>query len=133
MASAFKLILIRLLPVLFVTGAAVAYIFDVQGSDAYVLRNTVPMIVLVGLSALSLYRGAGSWIGAGWRWPLGTLGFAIPALGLSLYLHHAYSVNLQSLFGGAKYPQELFRYLPIYTSVAGGVGFAIGWIVGRNV
>ncbi len=133
MASAFKLILIRLLPVLFVTGAAVAYIFDIQGPDAYVLRNTVPMIALVGLSALSLYRGAGSWIGAGWRWPLGTLGFAIPALGLSLYLHHAYSVNLQSLFGGAKDPQELFRYLPIYTSVAGGVGFAFGWIVGRNV
>ena len=91
------------------------------------------MIALVGLSALSLYRGAGSWVGAGWRWPLGTLGFAIPALGLSLYLHHAYSVNLQSLFGAAEYPQELFRYLPIYTSVAGGVGFAIGWIVGRNV
>ena len=25
-----------------------------------------------------------------------------------------------------------FRYLPVYTIVAGGIGFAIGWIVGRN-
>ena len=59
--------------------------------------------------------------------------FAIPALGLSLYLHHAYSIELESLFGAARQPQELFRYLPVYTVVAGGIGFAIGWIVGRNV
>ena len=133
MAKTLKLILIRLLPVVFVTGATVAYIFDIQGPDAYVMRNTVPMIVLVGLSALTLYRGAGNWVGAGWGWLLGTVGFAIPALGLSLYLHHAYSVNLENLFGESKYPGDLFRYLPIYTTVAGGIGFAIGWIVGRNV
>ena len=27
----------------------------------------------------------------------------------------------------------LFRFLPIYTLVAGAIGFAIGWIVGKNV
>ena len=123
MARTSKLILIRLLPVLFITVVAVAYIFDVQGPDTHFLRNIVPVIVLVGLSALALYCGAGSWIGAGWGWPLGTLGFAIPALGLSLYLHYHYSAS----------PGELFRYLPIFTVVAGGIGFAIGWIVGRNV
>jgi hypothetical protein len=133
MARASKLILLRLLPVLFVMAAAAAYVADVEGSDAYVARNTAPLVVLVALSALTLYRGNGSWIGEGWRWPLGTLGFAIPALGLSLYLHHAYSVNLDSLFGEAKHPEELFRFLPIYTVVAGAIGFAIGWIVGRNV
>ena len=110
-----------------------AYIADVEGPDAYVLRNTMPLMLLVALSALTLYRGDGSWIGTGWGWPLGTLGFAIPALGLSLYLHHAYAVGLESLFGAATQPLELFRYLPIYTSVAGGIGFAIGWIVGRNI
>ena len=133
MATAIKLILIRLLPVLLVAAAAVAYIADVEGPDAYAIRNAAPVLALVALSAITLYRGNGSWIGAGWRWPLGTFGFAVPVLGLSLYLHYAYSINLDSLFGAARHPQELFRYLPIYTAVAGGIGFAIGWIVGRNV
>ncbi len=133
MAKATRLILIRLLPVLFITAAATAYIMDVEGPDAYAIRNTVPVVLLLVLSALTLLRGQGNWTAAGWSWPLGTLGFAIPALGLSLYLHHAYSIELESLFGAARQPQELFRYLPVYTVVAGGIGFAIGWIVGRNV
>ncbi len=133
MAKGLKLIIIRLLPVLLIVAAAITYVAEVEGPDAYVMRNTAPMMLLVVLSALTLYRGNGSWIGAGWRWPLGTLGFAIPALGLSLYLHYAYSVDLESLFGTATQPLELFRYLPIYTVVAGGVGIAIGWIVGRNI
>lgn len=128
-----KLIMIRLLPVLLIAAAAIAYLADVEGPDAYVMRNAAPLMLLVALSALTLYLGNGSWTGAGWRWPLGTLGFAIPALGLSLYLHYAYSVDLESLFAAATQPLELFRYLPIYTVVAGGVGFAIGWIVGRNI
>ena len=65
--------------------------------------------------------------------PLGTLGFAIPALGLSTYLHYAYSVNLDDMFSTAPFPDRVFRYLPVYTLVAGGIGFAIGWIAGRNV
>ena len=133
MAKAKSLILIRLLPVLFITVAATAYIMDVEGPDAYAARNTMPVLVLLILSALTLLRGKGNWATAGWSWPLGTIGFAIPALGLSLYLHHAYSIELDSLFGESRQPQELFRYMPIYTVVAGGIGFAIGWIVGRNV
>ena len=31
------------------------------------------------------------------------------------------------------FPDRVFYYLPYYTIVAGGIGFAIGWIVGRNV
>jgi hypothetical protein len=65
--------------------------------------------------------------------PLGTLGFAVPALGLAVYLHYAYSVNLNELFGDATEPGQLFRFLPFYTLVAGAIGFAIGWIVGKNV
>ncbi len=133
MAKRINLILIRLLPVLLIVTAATAYMVDVEGRDAYAIRNAAPLILLVVLSAVTLLRGEGSWIGAGWRWPLATLGFAIPALGLSLYLHYAYSIGLESLFGAARHPQEVFRYLPIYTVLAGGFGFAIGWIIGRNV
>ncbi len=127
------LYLIRLLPVLLVTVAAMAYVGHVEGADAYVARNIMPMLIVIVLSAVTLYRGGGSWTGAGWRWPLGTLGFAIPALGLSLYLHYGYAVGLEGMFDEAIYPLQLFRYLPAYTIVAGAIGFAIGWIVGRNI
>jgi hypothetical protein len=133
MARVSKLFLVRLLPVLFITAAAMAYVSVVEGRDGYAIRNVMPMLVLIGLSIVTLYRGGGSWIGAGWCWPLGTAGFAIPALGLSLYLHYGYSVNLDDMFSNAADPQALFRYLPLYTIVAGTIGFAIGWIVGRNV
>ena len=133
MGKVSKLIVIRLLPVLLVTASAIAYISHIEGPDAYALRNAAPMIIVLILSAITLYRGGGSWSGAGWRLPLGTLGFAIPALGLSLYLHYGYSVDLDGMFSGAEHPLALFRFLPLYTLVAGAIGLAIGWIVGRNV
>lgn len=128
-----KFTLFRLAPVLLITFAAGAWIGDVQDGGPYVLQNLVPLAVLVLLSWFTLYRGAGRWSGGGMRLPLGTLGFAIPALGLSLYLHYAYSVNLNDMFSDAPSPERVFRYLPAYTLVAGGIGFVIGWIVGRNI
>ncbi|MBT8087306.1 MAG: hypothetical protein KJO46_04695 [Gammaproteobacteria bacterium] len=126
------LLLVRLLPVALVTVAAAAWFADVQPQGRYLARNLVPLGVLLLLSWITLHRGRGRWSGNGLRMPLGTLGFAIPALGLSLYLHYAYSVNLNEMFTDARFPDRVFRYLPLYTLVAGGIGFAIGWIVGRN-
>lgn len=123
----------RLLPIIVLTAAAMAYVVYVEGPDLLAALNTVPMLIVVALAAVTLGRGRGRWSGAGWKWPLGTLGFAIPALGLSLYLHHAWSVDLDGLASEARDPRNLFRYLPIYTVFAGGIGFAIGWIAGRNV
>ena len=124
---------IRLLPVLLVTTASMAYVAHVEDAGAYVFRNITPMLMVIILATQSLYKGEGSWTGAGWCWPLGTVGFAIPALGLSLYLHYGYAVDLDGMFDDSIYPQELFRFLPAYTMVAGALGFAIGWIAGRNV
>ncbi len=126
-----KLLTVRLLPVAFATLAAAFWFNDVQQGGPWVLRNLVPLVLVLALSALSLYRGNGTWTGAGWRMPLAVLGFAIPALGLSVYLHYAFAVNLDDYFAGG--PGQLFRFLPIYTVGAGFIGFAIGWIVGRNV
>ena len=128
-----KFTLLRLLPVILVTLAAGAWIGDVQDGGPYVLPNLVPLAVLVLLSWFTLHRGEGRGSGGGMRLPLGTLGFAIPALGLSIYLHYAYSVNLNGMFSDAAFPGRVFRYLPAYTLFAGGIGFAIGWIVGRNI
>ena len=133
MADGSKGMLIRLLPVLFVAAATFIYVALVEQDSRYVLRNAMPIGAIVVLAWLTLRKGRGSWIGAGWRWPLGTLGFAIPALGLTLYLHYAYSVDLDGMVSEAAQPQQLFRFLPYYTAVAGTIGFAIGWIAGRNV
>lgn len=124
---------VRLLPILLLIIAAMAYVIHVEGKDGYAARNLLPMLFVLMLSAVTLYKGRGHWAGSGWCWPLGTVGFAIPAIGLSLYLHYGYSVNLEGLFDHSQSPMQLFRFLPAYTAVAGALGFAIGWIVGRNV
>ena len=126
-------LVVRLLPVMLVTVAAAAWFYDVQQGGPWVIRNLVPLAVLLILSYVTLRRGQGRWSGSGLRLPFGTLGFAIPALGLSVYLHYAFAVNLNDMFGDAQYPDRVFRFLPAYTLVAGGIGFAIGWIAGRNV
>jgi hypothetical protein len=128
-----RLMFVRLLPVALLIVAAGAWFHDVQQGGPYVLRNLVPPFVVLVLCFITLRRGDGTWTGGGWRLPLGTLGYAIPALGLSAYLHYAWSINLNELFSGAESPGQLFRFLPIYTFVAGGIGFAIGWIAGRNL
>ena len=133
MAHRLWLTLIRVSPLLLLTIAAAAWFHEVQEGGPYVLRNLLPPAVLLLLATITVWRGGGSWIGRGWRWPLGLVGFAIPALGLSLYLLYAYSVNLNGMFDDAEQPTRVFRYLPAYTLVAGAIGFSIGWIVGRNV
>jgi hypothetical protein len=133
MGHRLRLTAIRVLPLLLLTIAAAAWFHDVQEGGPYVLRNLLPPAVLLLLATLTVWRADGSWTGRGWRWPLGLVGFAIPALGLSLYLHYAYSVNLNGMFDDAEQPTRVFRYLPAYTLVAGAIGFSIGWIVGRNV
>ena len=133
MAAGAAAFLLRFAPVLLVVAGAALWFNDVQDRGPWVARNLLPLAVLVVLAAWTLRRGGGRWSGAGMRWPLGTLGYAIPALGLACYLHFAFAVNLNGMFDGASRPAELFRYLPVYTLVAGGIGFAIGYIVGRNV
>lgn len=126
-------IFVRVLPVLLLLLAAAIWFADVQDTSQYLVRNLVPLGIVLGLSILSVRRGGGQWGGAGLRTACGTLGFAIPAVGLALYLHYAYSVNLNGMFTGSESPMQLFRFLPYYTTLAGAVGFAIGWIVGRNL
>lgn len=125
--------ILRLLPVLVATAAAMAYVLHVEGDGAYRVRNLVPMIMVMLLAVLTLWKGGGRWTGSGWRWPLGVFGFAIPAIGLSIYLHYGFSVDLHGMYSESVYPEELFRFLPAYTAFAGVIGFAIGWIAGRNV
>jgi hypothetical protein len=128
-----RLTAVKVLPLLLLTIAAAAWFNEVQQGGPYVLRNLLPPALLLLLAAITVWRGGGKWTGSGWRWPLGLVGFAIPALGLSVYLHYAYSVNLNGMFDNAEQPARVFRFLPAYTLVAGGIGFSIGWIVGRNV
>jgi hypothetical protein len=128
-----KLFLVRLSPVLFIVVALIAYVVHVEGANRYALLNVVPVLLALALAAYTLVRGQGRWHGAGWQWLLATLGYAIPAVGLSLYLHYGWSVDRDTMASDATDPFALFRYLPLYTMFAGAIGFAIGWIIGRNV
>lgn len=128
-----RLVFVRLLPVVLLVVAAGFWFHDVQEGGPWVFRNLLPPLCVLVLSIETLRRGRGSWTAAGWQWPLGTLGFALPALGLAAYLHYAWSVRLDELFADAAGPGQLFRYLPVYTMVAGGIGFGIGWTVGRKL
>lgn len=127
------MLFVRLSPVLFLVAAFSVYVVYVQGVNRYALLNVAPVLVALGLATYTLVRGQGRWHGAGWRWPLATLGYAIPTVGLSLYLHYGWSVDRDGMASDAIDSFALFRYLPLYTMVAGAIGFAIGWIVGRNV
>ena len=127
------LFIVRLSPVIFLAFAAIAYVFHVEEADAYPWRNTLPLLVIVALAVVVLGKGRGHWTGSGWRWPLAAAGFAIPVTGLTLYMHYGFATDLNGMYSNAIYPDELFRFLPMYTSVAGFTGFAIGWIIGRNV
>ena len=128
-----RLTSVRVLPVLLLLVAAGVRFGDVQEGGQYLVRNLLPLGAVLVLSLLTVWRGEGRWTGSGWRLALGTLGFAIPTVGLSVYLHYAYSVNLNDMFTGTDSPMQLFRFLPYYTSLAGAIGFAIGWIIGRNL
>ncbi len=125
--------LLKLSPLVLVTVVAAVWFNHVQDGGPYVLRNLLPPALLVLLAFITLWRGNSRWTGAGWKLPLATAGFGIPALGLSLYLHYAYAVNLNDMFGDAKQPGQLFRFLPAYTLFAAGIGAVIGWTVGRNI
>jgi len=133
MTKSLPLYLVRLLPVVLLALAATAYIFHVEGDNAFARQNASPIFVVVLLALITLVRGSGRWTDSGWSWPLATFGFAIPALGLSMYLHYGYATDMNGMYSNSIYPRELFRYLPAYTIFAGGIGFAIGWIVGRQV
>lgn len=129
--AAHRQLAVRLLPVAIVLAAAGLWIARVQSGGPWVLRNLLPLGLLFALAWIALARGGGRWTGSGWRLPLGVAGFAIPSLGLTLYLHYAYAVNLDGMFDAGA--GELFRFLPLYTVFAGAIGFAIGWLIGRNV
>ena len=129
----YLLVLARLLPVALFVAAAVSYFVYVEGPRGYPLRNAVPALLGLALASVVLIRGRGSWTEGGWRWLLGAIGFAVPAIGLSVYLHYGFAHDANGMYSNAVYPYELFRYLPYYTTGAGCIGFAIGWIVGRNI
>jgi len=65
MDNAIKYTLWRLLPVVLVAIAAAAWFNDVQQGGPYVLRNLVPLAIMVLLAALVLHRGGGRWSGSG--------------------------------------------------------------------
>lgn len=91
-------------------------------------RNALPLLV-----ALAIYGFVSRRSGSKAKHWLAWVGFCIPALGLSTYLHLAFLLDWQQIATNAITPALLFQFLPIYVLFAGGIGAAIGWIVGRGI
>lgn len=128
----FRKSLIVVPPVLLL-GIAAAIIIGVEDSGPFVSRNLVPvliafLLVLWALGPLGRHRRD-----AMRRRILGAIGFALPAVGLSLYLHLGLALEWDGMVNPTRTPELLFRFLPYYTVGAGCIGFAIGWIIGRNL
>lgn len=122
-----------LLPPLFLLAAVAAVILEAEDYGPYAVFNLLPPALTLALLLYALSRAGWRWRDTGWRWLLAMLGFAIPALGLSLYLHLGLMLDWGGMASRARTPELLFRFLPWYTTGAGAIGFAIGWIVGRNL
>lgn len=123
----------RLLPPLALLLAAAAVIVVVEEGGPHVPLNLLPVALTAVLLVRALAKSDWRWRSPRWRYLLGALGFAVPAIGLSLYLHLGLALDWGGMASRARTPDLLFRFLPWYTMGAGAIGFAIGWIIGRNV
>lgn len=121
-----------LAPLALMLAAAVA-IVQAEDYGPYASLNLLPVGVTLALVIRALAPAGWRWRRASWRWLLGALGFGVPAVGLSLYLHLGLMLDWGGMATRARTPELLFRFLPWYTTGAGSIGFAFGWIVGRNV
>lgn len=122
-----------LLPPVLLLAAAGLVILEAEDYGPHAAMNLLPPGLTLALLLYALGRGGWRWHAADWRYLLGVLGFAVPALGLSLYLHLGLMFDWGGMASRARSPELLFRFLPWYTTGAGAIGFAIGWIVGRNL
>jgi hypothetical protein len=122
-----------LLPPVLLLAAVAVVILEAEDYGPHAVANLLPPVLTLALLLYALSRADWRWQDAARRWLLGTLGFAIPALGLSLYLHLGLMLDWGGMASRARTPDLLFRFLPWYTTGAGAIGFAIGWIIGRNL
>jgi len=122
-----------LLPPVLLLAAVAVVILEAEDYGPHAVANLLPPVLTLALLLYALSRADWRWQDAARRWLLGTLGFAIPALGLSLYLHLGLMLDWGGMASRAHTPELLFRFLPWYTTGAGAIGFAIGWIIGRNL
>lgn len=61
MSDRLKLIFVRLLPVILLTGAG-ACVVSVEGPDAYAIRNFLPLVCVSLLSLVTLLLGHRHWL-----------------------------------------------------------------------
>lgn len=122
-----------LVPPVALLAAAAFVILEAEDYGPHAVPNLLPPALTLALLLHALARAGWRWRDADRRWLLGVLGFAVPALGLSLYLHLGLMLDWSGMASRARTPELLFRFLPYYTTGAGAIGFAIGWIIGRNL
>ncbi len=109
------------------------YVLDTHPDGGYLLRNLFPIFASILLSLFVIRKNPQRDKLESLKWQFATIGFIIPTIGLSLYMHYGYEIDLYGMYSKSIWPIELFRFLPFYIIFSGIIGFSIGWIIGRNL
>lgn len=123
---------VRLLTLALPLAAIVVFMREVQEPAIYLSRSILCMLLAFVLPAVALLRNGGNWLLPKLPYALASWFFFFVVLGLNTYVHALWFYDVDAIRSAATQPAMLFRYLPFYTVLAGGIGFAIGWIIGVN-
>lgn len=61
----------------------------------------------------------------------GAVGFLVGGMALSGYIHLAWMFDWGELKNGSSTASLIFIFIPIYALITGGIGYFIGWGLGR--
>lgn len=63
----------------------------------------------------------------------GVIGFALPATGLVVFTHLAWLYDWWATKTSSSTSALIFIFIPFYAMLLGGVGYGIGWLLGRLI
>ena len=61
----------------------------------------------------------------------GAVGFLVGSMALSIYVHLAWMFDWDKIKTGSSTAGLIFIFIPIYSLITGGIGYIIGWGIGR--
>lgn len=109
-----------LIPVLL---ALFVFIWFAEGVllNPFAIWNAAPLVICPVLYARAVARSDR-------RQVWGALGFLLGSMAISMSFHIAWLLNLDEIRTGSSTSALVLLFIPIYACVAGGAGFAFGWL-----
>jgi ACR3 family arsenite efflux pump ArsB len=87
--------------------------------------NCVPI-----LTAYAITKNATK--SAGFKRMAGAIGFCLASIGLTVLMHVLWLLDWNKIATGSSTSALVFVFLPVYSLLSGGVGYLIGYFLGRK-